>query len=109
MAEPNSREEFGQYCLRQLGDPVIHIEITPEQVDDRIDDALTMWREYHYDSVTRTYLKHQVTSTDMQNHWIPCSDDIQSVVRVLQYDEGNLNIFDIRYQLRLIIVSGSSE
>ena len=99
--EPNSREEFGQYCLRQLGAPIININVTPMQVDDRIDDALTIWREYHYEATQRIYLKHQVTTEDMANHWIPCGDDIQSVVRVVQYDEGNLNIFDIRYQLRL--------
>ena len=99
--EPNNRQEFGEYCLRQLGKPIIKIEITQEQVDDRIDDALTMWREFHYDATQRTYLKHQITTTDLINHWIPCGDDIQSVIRVVQYDEGNLNIFDIRYQLRL--------
>jgi hypothetical protein len=101
MAEPNSREAFIQYCLRQLGSPVININVTPAQCNDRVDDSLTIWREFHYDAVQRTYLRHKVTAEDMVNHWIPCGDDIQSVVRVLQYDEANMNIFDIRYQLRL--------
>jgi hypothetical protein len=101
MAEPNTRQEFGEYCLQKLGAPIIKVNVTPEQVDNVIDDAVTMWRDYHYDATQRTYLVHTVTSDDMTNHWIPCNNDIQSVIRVLQYDEANLNIFDIRYQLRL--------
>jgi hypothetical protein len=98
---PTSRETFIQFCLRRLGHGVVHIEGTPEQWDDCVDLALTKWREYHYEAVQRTYLKHQITSQDLTNMWIPCDDTIMSVVRVLQYNEENLNIFDVRYQLRL--------
>ena len=99
--QPKSRETFTEYCLGKLGDPIIHVEITPGQADACIDDALTLFREYHYDATQRTYLKHQVTSDDLTNHWIPCDDSIMSVVRVVTCNEGNLNIFDVRYQLRL--------
>ena len=101
MAQPTNRTEFIQYCKGKLGAPIIRIEITDPQADACVDDALTMFREYHYDAVQRTYLKHQITSTDMTNHWIPCGDDIMSVVRLVSSFSDNLSIFDIRYQLRL--------
>jgi len=99
--QPNSRATFTDYCLGKLGQGIVHIEITPAQADACIDDALTLFREYHYEATQRTYLKHQITATDLVNHWIPCDDSIMSVIRVVQANEGNLNIFDVRYQLRL--------
>lgn len=99
--QPASRADFITYCKQKLGYPIIKIEMSDAQMDNCVDDALTLWREYHYEATQRTYLKHQITSTDLINHWIPCDDSIMSVVRVVQANEGNLNIFDIRYQLRL--------
>src|SRR5580692_6776022 len=101
MAQPANRQEFIEYCLRQLGKPIIRVEVTREQADDAVDNALTLWRENHYDGTLRTYLKHQITTQDMVNHYIPCNDSVMSVVRCSQFSEANLNIFDVRYQLRL--------
>lgn len=101
MAQPNSRAEFIAWVKRRLGAPVINIELDDAQCDDLVDSALNIWREYHYDATERTYLKHQVTQTDIDNKYIPCSDDIISVVRVVKTNESNINLFDIRYQLRL--------
>jgi len=61
------------YCLRRLGAPVIEINVDPDQVDDRIDDALQFYQEYHSDATLRVYLKHQVTQTDIDNRYIPPS------------------------------------
>ena len=47
MAIPNSRDTFKEYCLRSLGKPVVDINVDDEQVDDRIDDALAYYRDYH--------------------------------------------------------------
>ena len=49
MAVPNSRQAFKEYCLRRLGYPVIDINVDDEQVDDRIDEALKYYQDYHFD------------------------------------------------------------
>ena len=65
MAQPASREEFKNYCLRQLGAPVLEINISEEQCEDIIDDALQFWHERHYDGVSQTYLKYKITQEDI--------------------------------------------
>lgn len=64
MALPATRTEFKNYCLRNLGFPVIGINIDDMQVDDRIDEALAYWNDYHYDGSTEVFLKHQVTANN---------------------------------------------
>ena len=49
MASPNTRATFKDYCLRALGKPVVEINVDDDQVDDRIDEALEYWRDYHFD------------------------------------------------------------
>jgi len=63
MAIPTTREQFTEYCLRQLGEPVIEINIDDSQVEDRIDEAIEYWRQYHYDGIERVYLKQQITAS----------------------------------------------
>ena len=65
MAQPNSRSDFKNYLLRQLGAPVLEINVADEQIDDIIDDALQYFHERHFDGVLRTYLKYQVTQDDI--------------------------------------------
>ena len=65
MAAPSTKAEFKEYCLRQLGAPVLEINVDDDQVDDRIDDALQYFRERHYDGSERMYLKHQFTEDDV--------------------------------------------
>jgi len=65
MAQPSTREEFKDYCLRQLGAPVLEINIDDDQLDDRIDDAIQFYQEWHYDGIERMYLKHQITANDV--------------------------------------------
>ena len=64
MAAPNSKDNSKEYCLRSLGKPVIEINVDDDQVDDRLDEALQYFAEYHMDGVQRTYLKHQITSAE---------------------------------------------
>jgi len=66
MSRPSNREEFKDYCLRQLGAPVLEINVDEDQIDDRIDDAIQYYQEYHFDGVERMYLKHQFTAEDVQ-------------------------------------------
>ena len=161
MAVPNTRETLKQYCLRSLGKPVIDINVDEDQVEDRIDEALQYFAQYHTDGVERMYLKYKVTADDKvrltknksfnadengtvaenieletgtntqeegagdiiqesgsalltedsdivrtvyeetQNYLI-VPDSVISVINIFPLsDRANLNIFDVRYQLRL--------
>jgi hypothetical protein len=103
MAIPASREQLKDWCLRQLGHPVIEINVDDDQVEDRIDEAFQYFRDFHYDGVERTYVKHQMTETDKQNKYIPVTDSIIGVSRIFPVGSTNasVNMFDLRYQLRL--------
>ena len=104
MAAPNSRDTLIDYCKRRLGDPVIEINIDDEQVEDRIDEALQYYQEYHTDATVRTYLQHLVTATDVTNKYIPISTNTLFVSKVFPLSRtfgDNMNFFDIKYQMML--------
>ena len=65
MAQPATRSDFKNYCLRQLGAPVLEINLAEEQCEDLIDDALQYFHERHFDGVLQTYLKYQITEADI--------------------------------------------
>ena len=65
MAIPNSRSLFKDYILRKIGAPVIEINVSDEQVEDRIDEAVSFWRDYHYNGSQQVYLKHQITASKL--------------------------------------------
>ena len=65
MAIPNSKTTLKEYCLRALGKPVIEINVDEDQIDDRIDEALQYFSQYHYDGVERMYMKYQITADDI--------------------------------------------
>ena len=115
------------YCLRALGYGVIDINVSDDQVDDRLDEALQYFAQYHYDGIERMYLKHKITQTEIDRAktdasvtatdkvdssitadwlegkgYIPIPDTIVSVVQVFPFDDSSTNnMFDIRYQMRL--------
>ena len=103
MAKINTRQQFKEYCLRRLGWPVLEINVDDDQVDDRIDDALSFWRDYHYDGTEKLFMKHQITQEDIDRQWIYCPDAVQFVTGIMPFDQTNasINMFDLRYQLRL--------
>jgi hypothetical protein len=65
MAKPTTRQELKDYCLRQLGAPVLEINVADEQVDDLLDDTLQYFNERHFDGVEKTYLKYKITQDDI--------------------------------------------
>ena len=65
MAKPASREELTNYCLRQLGEPVVEINVDDDQIDDLIDDGIQYFQERHFDGVERMYLKYKLTEDDI--------------------------------------------
>jgi len=109
MSSPATREQLKDYALRKLGFPVIDINVDDDQLEDRIDDALQKFRDYHYDGTEEVYLAHQITAGDVSNTYIQLSDNIVGISRILPISSGSIsssssqgfNIFDINYQLRL--------
>lgn len=65
MAKPSTRQGLIDYCLRQLGAPVLEINVADEQIDDLVDDALQLFHERHFDGVERMYLKYKITQDDL--------------------------------------------
>ena len=127
MAVPSTKATLKSYCLRSLGSGVIDINVSDDQIDDRLDEALQYFAEYHYDGVERMYLKHKITSDDLSRAttdesttatdtadnsvtatwlegkgFIRVPDAVISVVSVFPFtDSATANMFDLRYQLRL--------
>ena len=124
MAKPNTRQTLISYAKRALGHPVIEVNVDDDQIDDRVDEALQYYQQYHYDAIRRTYLKYQYTQTDKDriltntsegatknsvtttwkegNNYIVVPDSVFSVINIFPFsNKGNLNLFDVRYQLRL--------
>ena len=128
MAIPTSKDTFKEYCLRALGKPVIDINVDPDQCDDRVDEALQYFAEYHMDGVERMYLKYKMTSAqkargitntttnvtdtvdnsggayswEEQKVWIPVPSAVISILRVLSITESTtVPMFDLKYQMRL--------
>ena len=66
MAKPSTREELKQYCLRTLGQPVIEINVEDDQLEDRMDEGLQFFQEYHFDGVERMYNIHQITGSTVK-------------------------------------------
>lgn len=103
MAKPTTRAQFKDYCLRRLGHPVIQINVDDDQIEDRIDDALAFFNDYHFDGCQKIYMKHKITQNDIDRGWIYCPDAVLFVTGVMPFDNStsSVNMFDLRYQLRL--------
>lgn len=127
MSKLQSRQELKDYCLRRLGYPVIEINIDDSQIEDRLDDALLLFSEMHYDGTERVFLPKQISQTDIDRKYIaldeateadeaegitaapamdPDGNSILSVVRVFQFFDtlggsAGVNIFDAKYQIAL--------
>ena len=128
MAVPSTKATLKTYCLRALGSGVIDINVSDDQTDDRLDEALQYFAQYHYDGIERMYLKHQITSAEITrartdtsatatdtsdssitaawkegNNFIPIPSSVVSVLQVFPLTDtgGGGSLFDVRYQLRL--------
>lgn len=109
MATPTSRSELKDYCLRKLGFPVIDINVDDDQLEDRIDDALGKFRDFHYDGTESIYLAIKADGTLAANNYYDLPNNIIGVTRVLPITGASIssnasdgfNIFDINYQIRL--------
>lgn len=104
MAVPTSRYEFKEYCLRKLGKPVLEINVDDDQVEDRIDESLKYYWDYHFDGSEHIYYKHQVIEADKSNKYITLPENIIGAVRVFpigEYGSSSDGLFNIKYQIAL--------
>ena len=103
MAKPNSRQSLIDYSLRALGAPVIEINVDEDQLEDRVDEALQFYQEYHSDSIVRIYLKHLVTADDVTNGYVEVDDSMIFVNNVfpIQASTSQSGMFSVEYQMHL--------
>jgi hypothetical protein len=104
MAAPTTRAQFKEYCLRRLGKPVIEINVDDTQVEDRIDDALRYYWDYHYDGSEKIYYKHQITANTINDKYITLPENIIGAVSVFSIGDPSIrsdDLFNIRYQIAL--------
>jgi hypothetical protein len=112
MATITNRTDFKNYCLRRLGFPVIDINVDDDQVEDRIDDALQYWQDYHFDGLQKVYYIKAVGQTEIDQKYLDLSDskdadgnplEIVGITRIFPVQDSHaaVNMFDLRYQLRL--------
>ena len=104
MATPTSRQSLKDFALRQLGAPVIDINVDDSQLEDRLDDALQFFYDFHTDGYEKVYLSHAVTAEDKTNGYLDISNinyAVTQVVKIFPLAVNTTNIFDLRYQLAL--------
>ena len=112
MPAITNRDDFTDYCLRRLGFPVININVDPDTVQQRIDDAIQYWTYYHYDGTQQLYYIYRITDQDCANRYIDLSNvtdsqnnsvNIVGVTRIfpISDSQATVSMFDLRYQLRL--------
>ena len=83
---------------------MLDINVTIQQLEDKVDDALQLYQEFHDDATLRTFFKYQVTSADVTNGYIPISSDIIYVSKLFPVSNiywGSGGMFDVKYQLML--------
>jgi hypothetical protein len=101
---PATRSEFREYCLRKLGKPVIEINVDDDQVEDRIDESLRYYYDYHFDGSEKIYYKQQVTDQNKTDKYITLPENIIGAVRVFPIADPIVrsdDLFNIRYQIAL--------
>jgi hypothetical protein len=112
MPAVNNRTTFKDYCLRRLGFPVIELNLDDDQIEDRIDDALQYWQDYHFDGTQKVYYIKAIDQNDINNKYLDMTEardssnnalDIIGVTRIFPVtdSQASINMFDLRYQLRL--------
>jgi hypothetical protein len=112
MATLTTRDEFKDYCLRRLGFPVIELNLDEDQIQDRIDDALQYWQDYHFDGTQKVYYVKAIQQSDIDRKYLDLTEavdgdgnpmDIIGISRIFPVSDSQstVNMFDLRYQLRL--------
>ena len=103
MAVPTTRDTFKEYIKRRLGHPVTEINVDENQMEDRIDDALRFWQEYHFDGTEKLFVTHEVDADDIANEYLDLTpalnDSIIGISRILTSSGTESGMFNVRYQM----------
>jgi len=92
MAKPSSKTGLVDYCLRQLGAPVLEINVDDDQIDDAIDDAIQLFNERVFDGVERMYLKYQIQQDDIDRGKATNEDGSTNTVGIVTTSVTSTNI-----------------
>jgi hypothetical protein len=104
MSLPATREEFKYYCLRKLGWPVIDINLEEEQVEDRIDEALKYYADYHFDGSDPIYYKHRITANNFPDR----INNLTIVSGGTGYANGEALVFSEGYEANASITTNAN-
>ena len=103
MAVPTTRDTFKEYIKRRLGHPVTEINVDENQMEDRIDDALRFWQEYHFDGTEKLFVTHEVTPDDITLKYLDLGTDLNNSIigisRILTSSGTESGMFNVRYQM----------
>lgn len=107
---PTTKEEHVNYCLRKLGDGILEINVTPDQIEDCVQESLQYFRDHHPDANFRSYLPHQITDSDASNGYIQLNNPDVDVISVFPIDHSGISsgIFGLKYQIFLQDIVGNS-
>ena len=100
MTQPTTRATLKDYAKRQLGHPVVELNLDDDQMEDRIDDALEFFQEYHFDATYPTFLKHQITASTLKLTGNVAFEDGETITggtsgvraKIKQYHSSNTTI-----------------
>ena len=92
MAKPSTSQGLIDYCLRQLGAPVLEINVDDEQLDDLTDDAIQLFNERHFDGVEKMYLKYKITQDDIDRGTANNKTDSDNTVGIVTTTATSTNI-----------------
>jgi hypothetical protein len=111
MSQPTNREELKAWCLRKIGAGAVQINVTDEQLEDRIDESLDLFNNYHFDGTMLTYLTMQANANVISNQYFLLPNNVIGVDNIFRLDmntvnsegngQANFNMFDLSYQIRL--------
>jgi hypothetical protein len=103
MSQLSNREQLKNYCLRKLGGGVIDINVSEEQIQDRIDDAIEFFIDYGYNVTEKKYLPIKISQLDITNNYVTVPEELLSVTRILPLRNPSLNsssyLFDMEYHI----------
>ena len=114
MAIPTTRTGLKEWCLRKLGKPVVEINVDDDQLEDRIDEGLQFFQEYHFDGTEKVYEQYKLTTEDIENQYISVpsagwstepsatSNNVYTgIIKIFPVTGTSIGMWDIRYQMRL--------
>lgn len=96
--QPKTRAEFVEYCMRKLGHPVLRVNISPEQIDDRVDEAINRFQECHYNATEEQYYLIQITEQNVTDGYIDLPSDVLVVANIWRPSGTGSTLFSPEYQ-----------